>query len=106
MCSFARKKIPPHTASPYQLEEEDVSRRGGLAVFHSVHSPRRLIGLPLWPFRGPQNAFFTINEKDSLTLKSGAVTCTKQESAGVKVMWSEDACGWGDKGGVSVRVGE
>ena len=49
--------------------------------------------------------FFTINEKDFLTLKSGAVTCTKQESAGVKVMWSEDACGWGDKGGVSVRVG-
>lgn len=46
-----------------------------------------------------------INEKDFLTLKSGAVTCTKQESAGMKVMWSEDACGWGDKGGVSVRGG-
>ena len=23
----------------------------------------------------------------------------------MKVMWSEDACGWGDKGGVSVRDG-
>ena len=76
-----------------------------MAVLHSVLNNRfnsPMVGPIDWP---AERFFFYENEKDFLTLKSGTVTCTKQESAGMKVMWSEDACGWGDEGGVSVRGG-